>query len=106
MDSLHGHARVGRSHPVDRHGRRRRGLECDGPVQTRGHRQAKDSPIRAGPLKAETDVQTIVLDWVDWYNNERLHSALGNIPPEEYEQTHYAQHRGPSTGGDANKTAA
>jgi putative transposase len=24
-------------------------------------------------------------EWVSWYNNERLHSACGNIPPAEYE---------------------
>ena len=24
------------------------------------------------------------------YNNRRLHSTLGNVPPAEYEQDHYA----------------
>ena len=24
------------------------------------------------------------------YNNRRLHSTLGNVPPVEYEQAHYA----------------
>ena len=67
---------------------------------------AKDSPFRAGPLQTEADVEEIVLDWVNWYNNDRLHSALGNIPPEEYERTYYAQDHGPSTGDAANKTAA
>ena len=67
---------------------------------------AKGSPFRVGPLKTESEVQEIVLDWVQWYNNDRLHSALGNIPPEEYERTYYAQDHGPSTGDAANKTAA
>jgi putative transposase len=26
-------------------------------------------------------------EWVDWYNNNRLHSACGNVPPSEYENT-------------------
>jgi putative transposase len=25
-------------------------------------------------------------EWVSWYNNDRLHSACGNIPPAEYEK--------------------
>jgi len=67
---------------------------------------AKDSPFRTGPLRTETDVVEIVFDWVNWYNTERLHSALGNIPPEEYERNYYAETNGPSTGDAANKTAA
>lgn len=27
---------------------------------------------------------------VDWYNNPRLHRLLGNDPPVEYEQAHWA----------------
>ena len=41
-----------------------------------------------------------------WYNNERLHGYLGNIPSEEYERNYYAQRHGASTGDAANKTAA
>lgn len=26
--------------------------------------------------------------WVAWFNNERLHESLGDIPPVEYEQLH------------------
>ena len=42
----------------------------------------------------------------NWYNNERLHSFLGNVPPEEYERDHYARTIGPSNGEAANKPAA
>ena len=51
-------------------------------------------------------VEEITFDWVSWYNNERLHSFLGNIPPEEYERNYYAQNIGAPTGDAANKTAA
>ena len=52
------------------------------------------------------EVEEITFDWVDWYNNRRLHSTLGNIPPEEYERNYYAETTGPSNGEAANKTAA
>ena len=43
-----------------------------------------------GPFKTLADVEYATAGWVDWYNNRRLHSTLGNIPPAEYEQAHYA----------------
>ena len=43
-----------------------------------------------GPYKSLADVEYATAGWVDWYNNRRLHSTLGNVPPVEYEQTHYA----------------
>jgi hypothetical protein len=36
-------------------------------------------------------VEIATLEWVDWFNNRRLHSACGNVPPAEYEQQHYRQ---------------
>ena len=32
------------------------------------------------------------MEWVDWYNNDRLHSRCGDIPPIEYEDLFYAEH--------------
>jgi hypothetical protein len=29
------------------------------------------------------------LEWVDWYNNQRLFSTIGNTPPAEAEANHY-----------------
>ena len=66
----------------------------------------KGSPFWSGPLKTLADVEELTFDWVDWYNNERQHGALGNIPPEEYEAAFYDENNVPSTGGAANKTAA
>ena len=45
---------------------------------------AKGSPFRIGPLRGIDDVETLTFEWVDWYNNRRLHGTLGNMPPEEY----------------------
>jgi len=39
-----------------------------------------------GPYKTIADVEYATAGWVDWYNNRRLHSTLGNIPPVEHEQ--------------------
>jgi len=41
-------------------------------------------------------VEWVTAGWVDWYNNRRLHSTLGDIPPEEYEAA-YAYYADPST---------
>ena len=41
---------------------------------------------REGPWQDAGDVTVATAEWVSWYNNERLHSACGNIPPAEYEK--------------------
>lgn len=40
------------------------------------------------------EVEKAVASWVHWYNHERLHSSIGDIPPAEYEQQHYDSHQG------------
>jgi putative transposase len=45
---------------------------------------------REGPWSGTADVMLATLDWVAWYNKERLHSACGHIPPEEFEEEYYA----------------
>ncbi|MFM9379459.1 integrase core domain-containing protein, partial [Gordonia sp. VNK21] len=42
------------------------------------------------PFATISDVEYATSEWVDWYNNRRLHSHLGHIPPIEYEHSHYA----------------
>lgn len=36
------------------------------------------------------DVELATLSWVHWFNNDRLHSHCGDLPPAEYEAAHYA----------------
>ncbi|MDP9335150.1 MAG: IS3 family transposase [Actinomycetota bacterium] len=43
-----------------------------------------------GPWKAVADVELATLGWVHWHNTERLHGYLGDVPPVEFETTHYA----------------
>jgi putative transposase len=45
------------------------------------------------PWRAVEQVEIATLEWVDWYNHRRLHSAAGDIPPAELEEAHYRQHR-------------
>ncbi len=41
---------------------------------------------REGPWQDAGHVTVGTAEWVHWYNNERLHSACGNVPPVEYEK--------------------
>lgn len=67
---------------------------------------APGSPFRAGPLRTLSDVEKITTDYVDWYNNQRLHSLLDNSTPEEFEQAYYAHQTGSPTGDAANEKTA
>jgi transposase InsO family protein len=42
-----------------------------------------------GPWKSVAQVEWETLKWVDWYNNERLHSAIGYVTPQEAEEKFY-----------------
>lgn len=64
------------------------------------------SPFRAGPLKNADDVENVTMAWVHWYNEERLHSYLGYVPPVEFEAEYYARPEVPSSDGATNKEVA
>jgi putative transposase len=40
---------------------------------------------REGPWEDAGQVTVATAEWVSWYNDDRLHSACGNISPAEYE---------------------
>ena len=67
---------------------------------------AAGSPFRTGPLRTLADIEAITLNYVDWYNNQRLHSLLDNATPEQFEQAHYAHEIGSPTGAAANEKTA
>ena len=35
------------------------------------------------------DVMLATMDWVQWYNEDRIHSYSGDIPPKKYEEIYY-----------------
>ena len=43
-----------------------------------------------GPWKTVGQVEWETLKWVNWYNTERLHSAIGYVTPQEAEEAFYA----------------
>lgn len=52
----------------------------------------KDELVRnRGPWRDVDELELATLEWVTWFNQTRLHGALGDIPPIEHEEAHYAQ---------------
>jgi len=52
----------------------------------------KDELVRnQGPWRDVDELELATLEWVTWFNQTRLHGALGDIPPIEHEEAHYAQ---------------
>jgi transposase InsO family protein len=45
---------------------------------------------RRGPWRTLEAVEYATLEWVDWFNNRRLLSSIGDIPPAEAEAAYYA----------------
>ena len=44
-----------------------------------------------GPWRSLADVELATAEYVDWFNTRRLHTAIGGVPPAEYEAAYYAQ---------------
>jgi putative transposase len=42
-----------------------------------------------GPWKGLADVTKATMEWVEWYNAQRIHSYCKNVPPLEYEEAFY-----------------
>ena len=47
---------------------------------------------RHGPWRSLDELELATLEYIDWFNHRRLHSACGCRPPAEYEALHYDQH--------------
>lgn len=43
-------------------------------------------------LESIVEVELATMSWVQWYNNRRLHSTLGMLPPAEDEEAYWAGH--------------
>ena len=47
-----------------------------------------------GPWKTIEEVELATLSWVHWYNTQRIHGYLDNVPPAEYEDAYHAERSG------------
>jgi putative transposase len=45
-----------------------------------------------GPWRSLEQVELATAEWVDWWNHRRLHGAIGDVPPAEYETLYHQQH--------------
>jgi putative transposase len=45
---------------------------------------------RQGPWRRPEQVEIATLEYFDWWNNRRLHTEIGDIPPAEKEANYYA----------------
>ena len=45
-----------------------------------------------GPWRGIDDLEIAVAEYIDWFNNKRLHGEIGLVPPAEYEAAHRATH--------------
>jgi putative transposase len=41
-----------------------------------------------GPWRGLDDLEMATVEYIDWYNNRRLHGELDHVPPAEYEALH------------------
>ncbi len=48
---------------------------------------------RQGPWRHAEAVEFATLAWVDWFNTRRLLEPIGHVPPSEYEDTYYRNHK-------------
>ena len=48
---------------------------------------------RQGSWRHADHVELGTLTYIDWFNQRRLHSELGDIPPAEFEADYYARPR-------------
>jgi transposase InsO family protein len=49
-----------------------------------------------GPWHGPEDVEFATLEWVSWYNSQRLMEPLGYLPPAEYEEQYYRAQAAPA----------
>jgi transposase InsO family protein len=42
--------------------------------------------------RTRSQLELAIVQWVAWFNNDRLHEALGDIPPAEFEAGHAARY--------------
>jgi len=44
---------------------------------------------KQGPWRSVEQLELATARWVEWYNNRRLHTSIGDVPPAEFEASYY-----------------
>ena len=44
---------------------------------------------RRGPWRSVAQLELATARWVHWWNEQRLHPALGRVPPAKYEAAYW-----------------
>jgi len=57
---------------------------------------------RRGPWRGLEEVEFATLEWVSWYNTQRLLEPIGYVPPVEYETHYYRSQPTPAMGVGVN----
>ncbi len=53
-----------------------------------------------GPWRTRAELEIATIEWIDWYNERRLHGEIGDIPPAEHEATWYRHNTPAVTAGN------
>lgn len=48
----------------------------------------KTELVRDRAWQSRSQLELAVVEWISWFNNERLHESLGDLPPAEFEALH------------------
>ncbi|EOQ80876.1 integrase catalytic subunit [Pseudomonas aeruginosa VRFPA02] len=51
---------------------------------------------RRAPWRTKAAVELATLEWVSWFNHQRLLASIGDIPPAEAEERYYRQLAAPA----------
>jgi len=46
---------------------------------------------KQGPWRSFEQLELATARWVEWYNQRRLHTSIGDVPPAEFESTYYRE---------------
>jgi putative transposase len=46
---------------------------------------------KRGPWRSFEQLELATARWVEWYNQRRLHSSIGDVPPAEFESNYYRE---------------
>jgi putative transposase len=49
---------------------------------------------KQGPWRSFEQLELATARWVEWYNQRRLHSSVGDLPPAEFEAAYHADRHG------------